>query len=145
MTSLQPRILIPLAVLCLLAAVTYGLLRRNPYRRLDYFSDQVLRLATHPRYNLNDHLHTLFHKEMPYQYYAEQSMKEQKALLVSGRLIITPISIPESWSKPEVVAALRKTSGMYWAVAEIDNTNHVVRLICKPHQAACFRQVLEHE
>ncbi len=145
MTFLQPRILIPLAVLCLLAAVTYGLVRRDPYRRLDYFSDQVRRLATNPSYNLNDHFHMLIHKGEPYQYYAEQSMKEQEALLLSGRLVRTPISIPESWSKPEVVAALRKTSGMYWAVAGIDNTNHVVRLICKPHHAACFRQVLEHE
>jgi hypothetical protein len=102
-------------------------------------------LATKPGYNLNDHLHILLYRTEPYQYYGAQSQKQQEALLISGHLIETRISIPESWSKAEVFRALRKTSGAYWAIAEVDNTNHVVRLICKPHQVAYFRQAMRNE
>jgi len=140
------RILIPAAAFCLLAATLYALLPRNPYRRLDYYSNQVLRLATSTnRYTLSDHLVGLLHRSEPYQYYGERSQKEQAALLASGHLVETNISFPESWSKTELITALRKTSGVYWAVARLNTTNHLARVICKPHQIASLRQVLKNE
>ena len=139
-------VLIPAAVFCLLAAALYAFLPRNPYRRLDYYSNQALRLATSTnRYTLSDRLAGLLHRSEPYQYYAERSQKEQAALLASGHLVETNISLPESWSKGDLIAALGKTSGVYWAVARLDTTNHLARFICKPYQIARLRQILRDE
>ena len=139
-------ILIPAAAFCLLAAVLYAFLPRNPYRRLDYYSSQALRLATTTnRYTPSDHLAGLLHRSEPCQYYAERSQKEQEALLASGHLVETNMSLPESWSKSDLIAALGKASGVYWAVARLDTTNHLARFICKPHQIARLRQILRNE
>ncbi len=140
------RIFIPALAFCLLAATLYALLSRNPYRRLDRYSNQMLRLATNTnRHTLSDHLIVLLHRGQPYQYYAERSQQEQEALLASGYLVETNLSLPESWSKSELIAALNKTSGVYWALARLDTTNHLARFICKPHQVVNLRQALRNE
>jgi hypothetical protein len=146
MNHLVRKLLVPAGGVCLLAILLYAFLPRNPYRRLDYYSNQVLRLATSTnRYTLSDHLNALLHRREPYQYYAERAQQEQKALLVSGHLVETNIALPIMWSERDLVAALSKTSGLYWAVARVDTTNHLAFLICKPHQAEPLRQALRNQ
>jgi hypothetical protein len=146
MKRLKLKVSLPIGAFCMLAASLYAFLPRNPYRRLDYYSSQVLRLATSTnRYTLSDHLAGLLHRREPYQYYAEQSRKQQEALLASGHLVETNISLPESWSKGDLIAALDKTSGVYWAVARLDTTNHFARFVCKPRQVVTLRQILRNE
>jgi hypothetical protein len=140
------KLLVPAAGVCLLGVLLYALLPRNPYRRLDYYSSQLLRLATSTnRYTLSDHLTAVVRRVEPYQYYGERAQREQKVLLASGLLIETNVTLPNTWSERDLVAALRKTSGLYWAVARVDTTNHLARLICKPHQADPLRQVLRNQ